>query len=93
MTSRSTLQLSPTEMAAELNPVLRGWAGYFCLGPVSDTYQTINSHVRYRFRKWWQAKHKSAKPDWGLYQSPWLQRQFGLLQLKWEASRLPNAKA
>ena len=24
---------SAEEMVAELNPVLRGWAGYFCLGP------------------------------------------------------------
>lgn len=39
MTSRSTVQLSPADMVAELNPVLRGWAGYFCIGPVSDTYQ------------------------------------------------------
>ncbi len=95
MTGRNTTKLSPTEMTTELNPVLRGWAGYVCIGPVSDTYQTINAHVRYRFRKWWSAKHK-IKPDrlgpcW--YWSPWLERKFGLLQLKWDLSRLPHAKA
>ena len=95
MTGRSTTQLSPTDLVAELNPVLRGWAGYFCIGPVSDTYQTINAHVRYRFRKWWSAKHKTKPhrlgPCW--YWSPWLQTKFGLQQLKWDPRRLPNAKA
>jgi hypothetical protein len=29
MTGRNAGQLSAEEMVAELNPVLRGWAGYF----------------------------------------------------------------
>jgi len=93
MTGRNTVQLSATDLVAELNPVLRGWAGYFCIGPVSDTYQTINAHVRYRFRKWWQTKHKGPElgPCW--YWSPWLEKTFGLLQLKWDPRRLPHAKA
>lgn len=93
MTGRNTVRLSEADLVAQLNPVLRGWAGYFCIGPVSDTYQTINAHVRYRFRKWWQAKHKG--PDLGpcWYWSPWLERKFGLLQLKWDPRRLPHAKA
>jgi group II intron reverse transcriptase/maturase len=93
MTGRNTTYLSATEMVAELNPVLRGWAGYFCLGPISDAYRTINSHVRYRFRKWWQAKHKDPRlgPCW--YWSPWLEKTFGLLQLRWDPRRLPHAKA
>jgi len=93
MTGRNRTLLSPAEMVADLNPVLRGWAGYFCLGPVSDAYREINSHTRYRFRKWWRAKHKGVivSPCW--YWSPWLERKFGLLQLKWDAIRLPHAKA
>jgi RNA-directed DNA polymerase len=93
MTSRNRTLLSPAEMVADLNPVLRGWAGYFCLGPVSDAYRVINSHTRYPFRKWWRAKHKGVivSPCW--YWSPWLERKFGLLQLKWDARRLPHAKA
>ncbi|MFH1108250.1 MAG: hypothetical protein V1790_03500 [Planctomycetota bacterium] len=50
-------------------------------------------HVRYRFRKWRSAKHKAHKfgPCW--YWSPWLERTFGLLQLRRDPSRLPHAKA
>jgi hypothetical protein len=45
-------------MVYELNQVLRGWAGYFCLGPVSTAYRKVNSHVRWRFRRWWERKHE-----------------------------------
>jgi RNA-directed DNA polymerase len=93
MTGRNTVMLSAAEMVAELNPVLRGWAGYFCMGPVSDTYRTINSHLRYRFRKWWLAKHKGVRLDPRWHWSRWLEQRFGLLELKWDPSRLPNAKA
>ena len=93
MTDRTRTHLSATELVAKLNPVLRGWAGYFCLGPVSTAYRKINAHARYRFRQWWGAKHKrrAAGPQW--HWSPWLQRTFGLRQLKWDPARLPHANA
>jgi len=91
ITDRRRSGLDPAEVVTELNRLLSGWAGYFCLGPVSDTYRTINAHIRYRFRKWWGAKHKNARfgPCW--YWSPWLEQTFGLLQLRWDPSRLPHA--
>jgi group II intron reverse transcriptase/maturase len=93
ITGRKNSGLDPVGIVTELNHVLRGWAGYFCLGPVSDAYRKINAHVRYRFRKWWGAKHKTRKfgPCW--YWSPWLEQTFGLLQLRWDPSRLPHANA
>jgi RNA-directed DNA polymerase len=93
MTGRNAAQLSAAEMVAELNPVLRGWAGYFCLGPISDAYRIINSHVRYRFRKWWTAKHKNVRLDGRWKWSRWLEQKFGLLELRWDSGRLPHAKA
>jgi hypothetical protein len=93
ITDRRRSGLDVTEIVKELNDVLRGWANYFCLGPVSNAYRAINSHTRYRFRRWWKAKHKGWKfgPRW--YWSPWLEQAFGLLQLRWDPSRLPHAKA
>jgi group II intron reverse transcriptase/maturase len=93
ITDRRRSGLESAEVVIELNRVLRGWAGYFCLGPVGDAYRAINAHTRYRLRKWWGAKHKNARfgPCW--YWSPWLERTFGLLQLRWDPSRLPHAKA
>jgi len=93
ITDRKRAWLSESEMVSELNRVLRGWMGYFCLGPVSDPYRKINAHTRYRFRQWWGAKHKrrATGPQW--YWSPWLERTFGLVQLKWDPRRLPHANA
>lgn len=93
MTDRSHTWIGEKQMANRLTEVLRGWAGYFCMGPVSKPYQTINSHVRYRFRKWWEAKHKRPQREPCWYWSPWLEKEFGLLQLKWDPSRMPKAKA
>ena len=93
MTRRKRGHLSEEQMALEISRVTGGWANYFCLGPVSTAYRKINSHVRYRFRRWWECKHKTraSGPRW--YWSPWLEERFGLLQLKWNPSRLPQAKA
>lgn len=92
ITNRKRSGLAPAELVTELNRVLRGWAGYFCLGPVSDAYRAVNAHVRYRYRKWWDAKHKNARfgPFW--YWSPWLEQTFGLLQLRWDPARLPQRR-
>lgn len=92
MTGRGHGYLSEEQMVLALNPVLKGWANYFCLGPVSKAYRKINSHVRYRFRRWWENKYGTrAGLRW--YWSPWLEQAFGLAQLRWDPSRLPNAKA
>ena len=93
MTERGRGCLSEEQMVYELNLVLGGWANYFCLGPVSEAYRKINSHVRYRFRRWWERKHRrrASGPHWRW--SRWMQEKFGLLQLKWDPSRLPHATA
>jgi len=93
MTERRRGYLSVEQMVYELNQVLDGWANYFCLGPVSAAYRKINSHVRYRFRRWWERKHGTRKRDSCWYWSSWLEERFGLHQLKWNPSRLPRAKA
>jgi RNA-directed DNA polymerase len=33
------------EVVADLNPMLSGWANYFCLGSVSKAYQIVDNHV------------------------------------------------
>ena len=47
---RRTL-LDAEYVVERLNRKLRGWANYFCLGPVSSTYQAINIHVTQRLRR------------------------------------------
>jgi len=93
MTGREHAYLSEEQMVVELNRVLHGWANYFCLGPISRAYRKVNSHVRYRFRRWWETKHRTPARGRLWYQSPELEKVFGLLHLKWDPSRLPHAKA
>ena len=47
ITDQRSSDLDRTEVVIELNRVLHGWAGDFCLGPISDTYRAINAHVRF----------------------------------------------
>jgi RNA-directed DNA polymerase len=93
ITGRNMTWLSAEDLIAKLNPVLRGWAGYFCLGPCTKAYRAVNAHVAYRFGKWWLAKHKGACLDARRRWNRWLEQRFGLIELQWDASRLPHAKA
>ena len=93
MTGRERGHLSEEQMVFELNQVLNGWANYFCLGPVSTAYRKINSHVRWRFRQWWERKHRRRATDPRWYGSSGLEETVGLLELKWDPARLPRAPA
>ena len=57
-TDRSRLLLNAEDVVGRLNRKLVGWANYFCLGPVSPAYRTINDHVTKRLRRWLCSKHK-----------------------------------
>lgn len=91
-TQRSTLG-QPTEgKVAELNRKLRGWANYFCLGPVSKAYRAVDSHTRQRLRQWLCIKHKQAGSGAGAYPDEYLHEKLGLLRLAKLTANLPWAK-
>ena len=79
-TGRHTTLLSAEKLVVHLNRMLVGWANYFCLGPVSQAYRTIDQHVCRRLRQWLCAKHKvqgrgtARFPDDHLYQTLCLAR-------------------
>jgi group II intron reverse transcriptase/maturase len=91
-TERSRLGQTATEMVAGLNRKLRGWANYFCLGPVSKAYRAVDRHVRYRLRHWLCNKHKKAKRRTGAYPDRYLDEALGLLRLEKQTANLPWAK-
>lgn len=43
---------------AELNSILRGWAGYFDQGPVLKHYRILQRYTERRIRRWLVKKHK-----------------------------------
>ena len=90
-TQRSTLGDPVEEVVAGLNRKLRGWANYFCLGPVSKAYRAVDSHVRYRLRQWLCRKYKKAGRGTGAYPDEYLYEQLGLIRLEKLTANLPWA--
>jgi RNA-directed DNA polymerase len=50
-TDRKTGLLDVDELVERLNRMLGGWANYFCLGPVSKAYNTIDRYTSRRLRR------------------------------------------
>lgn len=81
------------DLVADLNRKLRGWANYFCLGPVSKAYRAVDSHTRHRLRQWLRHKHKTAGSGTGPYPDEYLYQSLGLIRLEQQTANLPWAKA
>ena len=76
-----------------LNRKLTGWANYFCLGPVSNAYRSIDAHTTYRLRRWLCTKHKARRAARSRYPDAYLYETLGLVRLPQLTQRLPWAKA
>ena len=57
-TSRKWRYCTLTDMVANLNERLRGWANYFRLGSVGKAYRRVDEHARQRLRQWWCGKQQ-----------------------------------
>jgi RNA-directed DNA polymerase len=76
-----------------LNRGPRGWANYFCLGPVSKAYSTIDSYTYTRLRRWHCSKHKIRSGGYTRFPAEYFQEELGLIRLWKTTQRLPWAKA
>jgi group II intron reverse transcriptase/maturase len=68
-------------------------ANYFCLGPVSPAYHTLDQHVRRRLRRWLCKKHKVANTGTSRFPDEYLHEGLGLVRLAVRTRDLPWAKA
>jgi len=93
MTSRRRLLQDVSEQVGALNRVLRGWANYFCLGPVSKAYRAVDAHVRQRLRRWLCSKHKIDSSGWSRYPDTYLDETLGLVKLSVLTRDFPWAQA
>ncbi|HUU23203.1 MAG TPA: group II intron maturase-specific domain-containing protein [Phycisphaerae bacterium] len=93
MTSCRTLLKDTEAMVGQLNRLLRGWANYFCLGPVSDAYHAVDAHVTSRLRRWLCKKHKVSSGGYSRYSYRYLTEQLGLVRLPLLRRRYPRANA
>jgi RNA-directed DNA polymerase len=75
LTEPRWLLIDTEVQVGRLNRRLRGWANYFCLGPVSKAYRAVDRHTASRLRQWLRRKHQvqgrgtARFPDADLYQT------------------------
>jgi hypothetical protein len=77
----------------QLNRQLRGWANYFCLGPVSKSYRALNAHTVQRLRRGLCAKHKISGNGKSHFPDQYLHEELGLVYLPALTRNLPWARA
>jgi group II intron reverse transcriptase/maturase len=92
-TARNTTLLEAEDVVRNLNLKLRGWANYFCLGPVSAVYRAIDQHTKHRLRRWLCMKYKGTRSSYARYPDPVLYGQYGLVRMIHLTRNLPWAKA
>ena len=92
-TSRQWLWIEPDEQVKRLNRMLRGWANYFCLGPVSKAYRGADAYTRFRLRHWLRCKHRLQNRGTSRFPIEYLYQTLGLVELAPRTKALPWANA
>jgi RNA-directed DNA polymerase len=92
-TDRRTQLLDPKEQVARLNRMLVGWANYFCLGPVSHAYRSVDRHAAGRLRQWLRRKHKLQAGGYTRFPDSYLYEKLGLTRLSERTRHFPWATA
>jgi group II intron reverse transcriptase/maturase len=93
LTDRRTLLQDAETVVSRMNAVLRGWANYFCLGPVSNSYRALDAHAKYRLRRWLRRKHKKRTLGSKRWPDEFLYEELGLVRLPCFRRGFPCAPA
>jgi len=91
-TGRNKLLQEPEVVVNRLNRMLRGWANYFRLGPVSKAYRAIDLYVAKQLRQWLCAKHQQPGRGTARFSDHYLYRKLHLFRLSKLTPNLPWAK-
>ena len=75
-----------------LNPMIRGWAGYFSQGPVKRIYWLIDSYTARRLRIWLMRRRGKRGTGYRQYSEQFLYETLGLIRLLPRGNDLSNAK-
>ncbi len=75
-----------------LNPMIRGWAGYFSQGPVKRIYRFIDDYTARRLRIWLMRRRGKRGTGYRQYSDQFLYETLGLIRLLPRGDDLSNAK-
>ncbi len=75
-----------------LNPMIRGWAGYFSQGPVSRIYRLIDRYAARRVRIWLMRRRGKRGTGYRQYSDQFLYETLGLIRLLPTSTDRANAK-
>jgi hypothetical protein len=93
LTRRRWLLLDTEDRVERLNRLLVGWSNYFCLGPVSKAYRSVDRHARRRLRQWLCRKHKVPGRGTARFPDEYLDQTLGLVRLETRTRSFPWATA
>jgi group II intron reverse transcriptase/maturase len=93
LTRRRWLLLDIEDRVERLNRLLVGWSNYFCLGPVSKAYRSVDRHARRRLRQWLCRKHKVPGRGTSRFPDEYLDQTLGLVRLEARTRSFPWATA
>jgi len=92
-TDQRTGRLDTAVIVQRLNRLLQGWAGYFCLGPVSKSYRALDQYTIRRLRRWLCHKHKVKSHGFARFPDGYFYTRLGLVRLALLTKTLPWANA
>jgi len=81
-TDRRTGLLDTALVVQRINRLLQGWAGYFCLGPVSKGYRALDRYTTRRLRRWLCHKHKVGSHGYTRFPDAYFYTRLGLVCLR-----------
>jgi RNA-directed DNA polymerase len=92
-TDRRSGRFDTAETVTRINRLLRGWAEYFSLGPVSRSYRALDRYTVRRLRRWLCCTHKMASRGRTQFPDGYFYDRLGLLRISRLTAARPWAKA
>jgi group II intron reverse transcriptase/maturase len=95
LTTRSRVLVSPDDLIRQINPLLRGWMGYFHYRNCSKAMSEVKAHAEQRLRIWLRNRHKvrSWKEGYQRFPSATLYAAHGLYKVPTTAGWTAKAHA
>jgi len=95
LTTRSRVSVPPDDLIRQINPLLRGWVGYFHYRNCSKAMSEVKVHAEQRLRIWLRNRHKvrSWKEGYARFPDACLYGDYGLFKVPTTAGWTAKAHA